>query len=79
MYTRESYLCKYDNGTAIWFSPDAEIKEGYIEKTLRLMLYPDNGKVLRNKKTGDTSYACWLRDTEPDDWEEVDDNIESDV
>ena len=79
MYTKESYFCKYPDGKAIWFAPDAEIKEGYIEKTLRLMLYPEKGNVLRNKKTGDISYACWLRDTEPDDWEEIVEPTEGDV
>ena len=72
MYTKESYFCKYPDGKAIWFAPDAEIKPGYIEKTERLMLYPETGKVLQNKTTGATSTGCWVQENELDNWTEID-------
>ena len=72
MYTKESYFCKYPDGKAIWFAPDAEIKEGYIEKTERLMLYPETGKVLQNKITGAISAGCWVQESELEDWTEID-------
>lgn len=71
MYTRESYFCKYPDGTAIWFAPGASIKDGYTEKTLRLMLYPEKGKVLLNKVTGVTSAGCWVQETEFENWTEI--------
>ena len=76
MYTKESYFCKYPDGTAIWFAPDAEIKQGYIEKTERLMLYPETGKVLQNKITGATSAGCWVQESELDNWTEIDQSEE---
>ena len=79
MHTKESYFCKYPDGSSIWFSPDAEIKEGYIEKSLRLMVYPEKGNVLRNKKTGEISYARWVSETETYDWEEIVEPTEYDV
>ena len=73
MYTKESYFCKYPDGKAIWFAPGASIKDGYTEKTLRLMLYPETGKVLRLKKDHKVfSSGTWLRDTAEENWEEVD-------
>lgn len=79
MKKKISYFCKYPDSSSIWFSPDAEIKEGYIEKSLRLMAYPEKGNVLRNKKTGEISYARWLLDAETDDWEEIVEPTEYDV
>lgn len=72
MYTKESYFCKYPDGKAIWFAPGATIKDGYTEKTLRLMLYPETGKVLQNKITGATSAGCWVQESELDNWTEID-------
>ena len=72
MYTKESYFCKYPDGKAIWFAPGASIKDGYTEKTLRLMLYPETGKVLQNKITGTTSAGCWVQESELENWTEID-------
>ena len=72
MYTKESYFCKYPDGKAIWFAPGASIKDGYTEKTLRLMLYPATGKVLQNKITGATSAGCWVQESELENWTEID-------
>lgn len=72
MYTKESYFCKYPDGKAIWFAPGATIKDGYTEKTLRLMLYPETGKVLQNKITGVTSAGCWVQENELENWTEID-------
>ena len=72
MYTKESYFCKYPDGKAIWFAPGAIIKDGYTEKTLRLMLYPETGKVLQNKTTGATSAGCWVQESELENWTEID-------
>ena len=72
MYTKESYFCKYPDGKAIWFAPGASIIDGYTEKTLRLMLYPETGKVLLNKITGATSVGCWVQESELDNWTEID-------
>ena len=72
MKTKITYFAKYPDGTAAWFAPDAEIKPGYIEKTERLMLYPETGKVLLNKITGATSVGCWVQESELDNWTEID-------
>ena len=72
MYTKESYFCKYADGKAIWFAPGATIKDGYTEKILRLMLYPETGKVLQNKITGAISAGCWVQESELDNWTEID-------
>ena len=71
MYTKESYFCKYPDGKAIWFAPGAIIKDGYTEKTLRLMLYPETGKILLNKITGETSAGCWVQESELENWTEI--------
>jgi len=71
MYTKESYFCKYSDGKAIWFAPGAAIKDGYTEKNLRLMLYPETGKVLQNKITGATSAGCWVQENELENWTEI--------
>ena len=72
MYTKESYFCKYPDGKAIWFAPGATIKDGYTEKTLRLMLYPETGNVLQNKTTGAISAGCWVQESELENWTEID-------
>lgn len=72
MYTKESYFCKYPDGTAAWYAPDAEIKPGYIEKTERQILVADDGKELFNIKTRETAAQVWVKDGELDNWTEID-------
>lgn len=72
MQVKDSFFCKYPDGTAIWFAPDVEPKEGYSEKQTRRMLFPAQGKVLHNKLTNEISYGCWLKDSSEWNWEEID-------
>lgn len=77
MKTKITYFAKYPDGTAAWYAPDAEIKPGYIEKTERLMLYPETGKVLQNKITGATSAGCWVQESELENWAEIEESEEA--
>lgn len=65
-------------GTAIWLAAGKDYDDieniGKVEE--RPMLFPENGKVLRNKKTGKTSDGCWLKDSTIEDWEEIEDTEE---
>lgn len=85
MYTKESYFCKYPDGKAIWFAPNATIKDGYTEKQLRKMIYPEEGKCLKNKLTNEITFGKWIKDELdipnwedseiPEDWTEATGNI----
>lgn len=75
MKIRDSYFVKFANGTSAWLAvgkpapADAEILE------TRPMIMPDDGKILRNKETGEESSGHWLRDGDsPDKWEEIKDS-----
>ena len=73
MQIKESFFCKYEDGTAIWFAPDAVLKPGYYTIETRKLLFPETGKVLRLKKDHKVfSSGTWLKDTAEEDWEEVD-------
>ncbi len=66
-----SYFEKYEDGTAVWLATGKEPTGKAVEIQERPVLVPDDGKVLKNKKTGETSAATWLKDTMQDDWEEI--------
>ena len=72
MITKDTYLVKFSDGKSAWLAPDKEIPEGVEDKELRVMLFPDDGKVLKNKTTGEISDGIWLKDTTIDDYEEID-------
>lgn len=72
MQIKDSYFCKYPNGTAIWYSVNAHPKEGYSDFEIRKILIPEAGKILCNKNSGETSYGIWLKDSDERDWEEID-------
>lgn len=72
MITKDTYFVKFEDGKAAWLSPDKEIPDGVIDKELRVMLFPDYGKVLKHKATGEISDGIWLKDTATNDYEEID-------
>lgn len=77
MKTKDSYFVKYKNGTSAWLAPGLQVPESAIEYEVRVMLFPEEGKVLRNKKTGEMSYGHWLKEPDTEaDWEDVEDNQE---
>ncbi len=71
-----SYFEKYVDGAA-WLAPGREPTGKAVEIHERPVLVPEDGKVLKNKKTGETSAAMWLKDTTQDDWEEIEPEIET--
>lgn len=73
MKTEMSYLVKLENGTQAWLAAGKEVPAGATVIEERPMLIPDEGKVLRNKETGEISYGHWLRGEDTaDKWEEID-------
>jgi len=55
----------------VWLAAGKEIREGAVVMEERPMLMPDDGKMLRNKNTGEISSGHWLRDGVAEDWEEI--------
>lgn len=72
MKTKDTYFVKFADGKAAWLAPDKEIPEGIVDQELRVMLFPENGKVLQHKETGELSDGIWLKDTTVDDYIEID-------
>lgn len=61
-------------GKAVWLAPETPYDniENVGGAESRPMIFPDEGKILRNKHTGELSSGCWLCDSTMDDWEEID-------
>lgn len=67
-----SYFVKFANGTSAWLAAGKALPADAVSDELRTMLFPDDGKVLRHKETGDISNGHWLRDGDSaDKWEEI--------
>lgn len=60
-------------GAAVWLAAglgyDNIENIGGVES--RPMIFPENGKVLKHKTTGELSDGCWLKDSTADDWDEI--------
>lgn len=67
----KSYLVKTINDVIAWLAVDKEIPSGATIIEERPMIIPDDGMVLRNKKTGELSLGHWLRDDVAGNWEEI--------
>lgn len=79
MQIKETYFCKYSDDKAIWFAPNAEIPEGYTIIETRKMIFPDEGKCLKNKETEQITYGRWIKDeTEIEKWEDAEIPVEID-
>lgn len=92
MYIKNSYYIKSEEGKSLlekgkligracWLSPDKDINsfENIDYKELRPILFSEEGKLLRNKKTLETLDSIWLKDLEQNDFEEIDNNLEEDI
>lgn len=74
MKEKTTYFYKFKDGKALWASPNKERDfdtNEIIETQERIMLFPDEGKMLQNKTTGEYSAGIWLKDSKKTDWEEV--------
>lgn len=62
-----------DFGAAVWLgiNKSADGFENVATKELRQVIVPDDGKVLRNKATGEYADSHWLRDDNMEDWEDA--------
>lgn len=74
MRTKITYFVKLKDGKAIWYAPDTDYPkdENIIEIEERIMLFPEEGKVLIHKETKEISYGHWLLNDYEDNWEEID-------
>lgn len=69
MEKRTTYVGTLNGAKGLWcgFKP-----EGLEVEEEREVLYADEGKVLKNKKTGDISDAVWLKDGDvQENYEEI--------
>lgn len=67
-----SYLVRLENGKNAWLAAGKEPPAGSTVLQERPMLMPDDGKVLRHKKTGNISSGHWLRGEDSEDkWDEI--------
>ena len=72
MQIKKSYFVKYENGTSAWLAVGITPQGDILSTEERLMLFPDEGKVLRKKGTeAEYSQGLWLKDSKEEDWEEV--------
>lgn len=73
----DSYFIKFENGTTAWLAVGKPVPENATVIEVRPILTPDDGMILRNKETGETSSGHWLRgDDSKDKWEEVPATVE---
>lgn len=73
----DSYFVKFENGTTAWLAVGKPVPENATIIEVRPILTPDDGMILRNKETGETSVGHWLRgDDSKDKWEEVPATVE---
>lgn len=72
MKTVNSYFVKFANGTAAWLAAGKDLPIDAVSYEVRPMLFPEDGKVLRHKETGEISSGHWLHDGDSaDKWEEI--------
>ena len=72
MKIQDSYFVKFANGTSAWLAAGITPQGDILSTEERLMLFPDEGKVLRKKGTeAEYSQGLWLKDSKEKDWEEV--------
>ena len=74
MIEKITVFYKFKDGKALWLSANEQKgfdKDSIAETQERIMLFPDEGKMLQNKTTGEYSAGIWLKDSEKEDWEEV--------
>lgn len=76
MKAQDSYFVKFENGTSAWLAAGKLAPDGATVVEVRPMIIPDDGMILRNKKTGEESSGHWLREGSADDWEEIPETLE---
>lgn len=76
MITKDTYFIKFEDGNSAWLAPDKEIPTGALETEIRVMLFPEEGKVLKHKETGEINSGVWLKDSVISDYEEVEEYSE---
>ncbi len=69
MQVRTTYVGTINGFGAIC---NGEKLEKMVVEEERQVLYADEGKILRNKTTGELNSAVWLKDTTEEDYEEID-------
>ena len=78
MIVQDSYFVKFENGTTAWLSVGKPVPENATIVETRPILTPDDGMILRNKETGETSAWHWLRgDDTADKWKEIEETQEA--
>lgn len=78
MKTQDSYFVKFANGTSAWLAMGKPVPENATVVEVRPMIMPDDGMILRNKETGETSSGHWLRgDDTAAKWEEIEETQEA--
>jgi hypothetical protein len=73
MKTKMSYFVKFENGTSAWLAAGKEVPAEAVSSEERPMLFPEEGKVLRHKRSKEFSTGHWLRNETADAWEEISD------
>lgn len=78
MKTQDSYFVKFENGTTAWLAVGKPVPDNATVVEVRPILMPDDGMILRNKETEETSTGRWLRgDDTADKWEEIEETQEA--
>lgn len=78
MKIQDSYFVKFENGTTAWLAVGKPVPDNATIIEVRPILTPDDGMILRNKETGETSAGHWLRgDDTADKWEEIEETQEA--
>lgn len=73
MKIQDSYLVELANGTNAWLATGKPVPSDALMLEIRPMLIPDEGKVFRHKHTGTiVDSGFWIKNTNVDDWEEID-------
>ena len=78
MKIQDSYFVKFANGTSAWLAVGKPVPEDAVAYEARQMLMPDDGKVLRNKNTGEEAAGHWLREGSAAAGEELDEKKDID-
>lgn len=78
MKTQDSYFVRFENGTTAWLAVGKPVPENATIVEVRPILMPDDGMILRNKKTCEESSGHWLRgDDTADKWKEIEETQEA--
>lgn len=77
MITKDSYYYSFEDGTSVWLAVGAQLPDSFSAKDIksketRVMLIPENGKVLQHKETKEINDGIWLKDSKESDYVEID-------